>query len=397
MSKGTGSLRSPTDVAGYRDLDSFTVEAQGHSLTFLPSGAERLDRLVELIDGTQKSLELFYYMFQEDKAGEKVRAALVRAAERGVQIHLIVDAFGTDAPDEFFQPIIDAGGKFNVFLPRWNVRYLIRNHQKFVIADHVKVLTGGFNVSEHYFAPPPANGWCDLGALIEGPVVNSFIKWFAELKAWVDNPRHQFTAVRRMVRVWDGGDGPVQLLLGGPTKVTSAWAQSVKKDLTHGTRLDLVMAYFSPPKAMRRLIANIARKGQTRLIMAGKSDNQSTIGAARSLYSRLLGAGAEIYEFQPCKLHMKMLVIDDITYFGSGNFDMRSIRLNLELMVRVEDSGLADKMRGLIDHMQESSEHITPQVHANKSTFANRMRWKIGWFLVSVLDYTVTRRLNLGG
>lgn len=382
--------------AAYCDTDAFSIQAQGHDFTFFPAGSQRLQALVDHIDGAQQSLELFYYMFQEDAAGEKVRAALVRAAQRGVQLHLIVDAFGTDAPDEFFQPIVDAGGRFNVFSPRWNVRYLIRNHQKFVIADRSRVLTGGFNVSEHYFAPPADNGWCDLGALIEGPVVESFIAWFAQLQAWVGNRHRQFRAIRAMVRDWDPGSGPVQLLLGGPTRMTSAWAQAIKRDLNCSSRLDLVMAYFSPPKAMRRLLAKIARKGQTRLIMAGKSDNQSTIGAARSLYSNLLRSGAEIYEFQPCKLHMKMLVVDDVTYFGSGNFDMRSIRLNLELMVRVEDAGLAAKMRELVDNMQAGSEHITPQLHKSRKTMLNIIRWRLGWFLVSVLDYTVTRRLNLG-
>lgn len=382
--------------SAYCDADNFSISAQGHDFTFFPAGIQRRNALIEHIDSAQQTLELFYYMFQADSAGEQVRAALVRAAQRGVKLHLIVDDFGTDAPDEFFDPIVQAGGRFNTFSPDWNVRYLIRNHQKFVIADGKTVLTGGFNVSEHYFAPPGDNGWCDLGVLIAGDVVGQFCAWFTQLEGWVANHHRQFRAIRAMVRDWNPGTGPVQLLLGGPTKMTSAWARAVKRDLAHGNRLDLVMAYFSPPGSMRRLIAMIAKKGQTRLIMAGKSDNNATIGASRSLYSKLLRAGAEIYEFQPCKLHMKMLVIDDITYFGSANFDMRSIRLNLELMVRVEDAGLAAKMRELIDHMQAASEHITLPLHRKQKTLLNRIRWRLGWFLVSVLDYTVTRRLNLG-
>lgn len=383
-------------VDAYCDAKPFTASAQGHDFTFYPAGADRLQALIDHIDSTRDTLEIFYYMFQADEAGRQVLAALVRAAQRGVKLHLIIDDFGTDAPDEFFRPIIEAGGRFHTFSPDWNVRYLIRNHQKFVIADGQRVLTGGFNVSDHYFASPADNGWCDLGVMISGEVVGKFHEWFVLLEAWVASHHRQFRAIRAMVREWDPGTGPVQLLLGGPTKLTSAWARAVKRDLARGERLDLVMAYFSPPGAMRRLIAMIARKGQTRLIMAGKSDNTATIGASRSLYSKMLRAGAEIYEFQPCKLHMKMLVVDDITYFGSANFDMRSIRLNLELMVRVEDAGIAAKMRELVDHMQANSVAITPELHRRRKGLFNRIRWRLGWFLVSVIDYTVTRRLNLG-
>ena len=92
--------------------------------------------------------------------------------------------------------IIRAGGKVSVFQPRWNVRYLIRNHQKFVVADDESVITGGFNVSDHYFATPQENGWCDLGVGITGKVVERFVEWFAELEKWVGNGDSQFFAIR---------------------------------------------------------------------------------------------------------------------------------------------------------------------------------------------------------
>lgn len=396
MAENDAALTAPDATLNFRDNPSFEIDAGGHHFAFYPSGSDRFDALVKVIDGASRSLKLFFYMFQADHAGTRVRGALIRAAQRGVDVHLIIDAFGSDAPDSFFDPIVRAGGRFSMFLPRWNVRYLIRNHQKFVIADDARVLTGGFNVSDHYFASPQENGWCDLGALIEGPVVSTFVKWFDLLSGWVANPRSQFFAIRKIVRDWDGGSGPVQMLLGGPSRMTSAWARAVKRDIARGSRLDLVMAYFSPPRSIRRLIRRLARRGSARLIMAGKSDNSTTIGASRALYGGLLRAGARIVEFQPCKLHMKLLVIDDVTYFGSANFDMRSIRLNLELMVRVEDARLADKMRALIDYLDASSENITYSWYRRKANLLNRVRWRMAWFLVAVVDYTVTRRLNLG-
>lgn len=396
MSDAAAELHPPQSVDGYRDPEPFVAEAQGHSFTFYPAGSDRLDALMELIESAQSSLAIFYYMFQADHTGTRIRGALIRAAQRGVDVHLMIDDFGSDAPQPFFDPIVRAGGRFSRFQPGWNVRYLIRNHQKFVIADRARVLTGGFNVSDHYFAPPEVNGWCDLGVMIEGEVVERFCNWFAELENWVADGEAQFRSIRRMVRDWDGGSGPVQLLLGGPTRMTSAWARMAKLDIARASRLDLVMAYFSPPGSMRRQIRRLARRGRARLVMAGKTDNGATIGASRALYGGLLRAGASVAEFQPCKLHMKLMVVDDISYFGSANLDMRSVRLNLELMVRIEDAALAERLRGLVDHMERWSEPVTRELHRKRGTLFNRIRWQIGWFLVYVLDYTVTRRLNLG-
>jgi len=141
----------------YRDPDEFAVELGDLSLTFLPSGQARREALLDLIERARQSLQIFYYMFQNDEAGREVRDALVAAARRGVDVCLLVDRFGTDAKASFFQPITEAGGRFFFFNPRWGVRYLIRNHQKFAIRDKQEILTGGSNVSRHYFAPPEDN------------------------------------------------------------------------------------------------------------------------------------------------------------------------------------------------------------------------------------------------
>jgi cardiolipin synthase len=39
---------------------------------------------------------------------------------------------------------------------------------------------------------------------------------------------------------------------------------------------------------------------------------------------------------------------------------------------------------------------ITRELHRRRLTLFNRLRWTLSWFLVAVVDYTVSRRLNLG-
>ncbi|MFA6219663.1 MAG: phosphatidylserine/phosphatidylglycerophosphate/cardiolipin synthase family protein [Erythrobacter sp.] len=386
---------SPID---YCDPPPFAVEAQGQSLTFYPSGADRRAALLEIVAAARATLDICFYIFAEDAVSTALRDALVEAARRGVAVTLIVDRFGASVTDAFLAPLVEAGGRTFFFSPRWGFRYLIRNHQKMVIADGCCALFGGFNIADDYFAAPEENGWNDLAIRIEGGAVAGLADWFALLVGWTDQKHAPFRAIHRTVQSWEwrSDDGKLRWLVGGPSRGLSSWARCVTRDLIDGDRLDMFMAYFSPPFSLLQRIARVAGKGHTRLLMAAKSDNGATLGATRSLYKYLLRRGAKIWEFTPCKLHTKLLVLDDATYMGSANFDMRSLYLNLEIMFRVEDAALAEIMRGYVTRHIAASEAITPEVHQKRATLWNRLRWRLGWLLVSVIDYTVTRRLNLG-
>lgn len=390
---------APADSAPeYADYPVFAITAAGHDLTFYPGGAARRAALIALIAGAQTRIEAFYYLFDNDATGMAVRDALIAAAERGVAVHLIVDDFGNDAGADFFAPLVAAGGTFAIFSPKWGRRYLVRNHQKFAIIDGARVMTGGANIADHYINPPAQNGWCDLAVVIEGALVAEFSEWFDLLARWVDGEAQgrisQLRRLRDIVKDWDGHaaeqGGAVRLLVGGPLVRRGHWAWVFRKDLGRARRLDTVSAYFSPPRSFRRQIAQVARRGAVRMVMPGKSDIAAAIDMARLLYRPLLQAGVRLFEFQPCKLHMKLLVVDDVSYFGSANLDKRSFRVNLELMVRIEDAALAARLRGLIDHLEAASTPVTPAWYAQRATFWARLRWQLVYWL-SLADYRISR------
>jgi cardiolipin synthase len=397
MDKARSPVEIPPEaVSPYRDPEPFQVTAQGQDLCFYPSGSGRRERLLSLIDEARVSLKLVFYIYADDACGRRVREGLIAAAKRGVKVSLIVDGFGAGVDEAFFAEFEAAGGCFFIFSPHWTPAYVIRNHQKIVIADERIAMLGGFNIEEDYFAPPEENGWRDLAFTLEGGLVARVSEWFAELEAWTRNPRAQFRGIRRRVRKWDPGVAPAQILIGGPTIGLSTWSRSVSRDLIRGERLDMIMAYFAPAYRLRKRIRRIAANGRTNLVLAGKSDNPATIGASRSLYRKLLRAGAHIYEFQPCKLHTKLIVLDDTVYLGSANFDMRSLYVNLEIVVRIEDRALAERMRQFVAEHIPASEEVTPELYREWATPWNRLRWGLSWFLTSVVDYSVSRNINLG-
>jgi cardiolipin synthase len=129
--------------------------------------------------------------------------------------------------------------------------------------------------------------------------------------------------------------------------------------------------------------------------MAAKSDNTATIAAARHSYGRLLRKGVGIFEYRPAKLHTKLVIVDDTVYIGSSNFDYRSFYLNLEVMLRISDPGFAAAMRGYFERELAECKWITPELHKRRSNPWRRFKWALSHYLVNIMDYSVTRRLNL--
>jgi len=177
------TMANPNSTPAKIDPSAIAVDVDGHQLRLIPSGSARLDALLELIDEAESDLRLLYYMFSEDMAGGAILAALVRAAERGVKVRLLVDGFGCNSVDpEFLTPLHDAGGHFCIFHPSYGRRYLIRNHQKMAIADGRKALVGGANLDHHYLNDDGEERWRGIWVSLEGQAVADLTDYYAHIK-----------------------------------------------------------------------------------------------------------------------------------------------------------------------------------------------------------------------
>src|SRR3546814_12523144 len=158
----------------------------------------------------------------------------------------------------------------------------------------------------------------------------------------------------------------------------------------------MAMAYFSPGQGMLRRLGRVARRGRARFVMAAKSDNAATIGASRLLYGYLLRKQADVWEYRPCKLHMKLIIIDDVTYVGSANFDARSLFVNVEIMLRIADAEFAARMRDFVASLEGECEIVPKESHQARAGQPTRPRWHLARFVVGVSDYTVSRGPTIG-
>jgi len=379
---------------------SATVD--GNRLTLLTEGPDRLASLLALIGGARHSLRMLYYIYVDDAAGAAVRTALIAAARRGVKVSLIVDGLGSEAAaqNRFFDPLSAAGVELCRFVPRWGRRYLLRNHQKLALADAESdapsVLIGGFNIEDSYFGTRADGAWRDLGMLIEGPAAGRIAGYYDALARWAKRARAPLRALTRALRSWSEPDGATRWLFGGPTRRLSPWARSVKQDMESSRQLDLIAAYFAPSPAMVRRLDKAGERGQVRVVVPSKADHSIAVWAARFTYAGLLRKRVQIYEYQPTKLHTKLYVIDDVVHIGSANFDIRSMFLNLELMFRVADADFAAQVRAYVDGEVADSEQITARLYKARATPWRRVKQMVAYFIMTVVDYRVTRRLNFG-
>lgn len=365
-------------------------------IKWLCAGQEIFPSLLQAIGAARQSIQFETYIYSEGKLGGQFRAALTAAARRGVRVQVLVDAIGSWLlPDDFFHPLAAAGAEVRRFNPIHPFRFGVRDHRKLLICDETVVFIGGFNLSDEYDGDGVTTGWFDLGLQIHdcrlaAKLAGSFAELFAladfRKKAWL-----QFRALKHRGRSARQPAG--ELLLTHPGRGASPFQIALHRDLSQARAVRIISPYFLPTRRLRRDLLRVARRGgRVKLILAGKTDVQIAQLAARSQYRRLLKAGVEIFEYQPQILHAKLICIDGVVYAGSSNLDIRSLNLNYELMLRLEDPAAAAHALAIIGRLQEQSRQLELRSWLKTQTWWQR--WKNHWahFLLTRIDPFVALR-----
>jgi len=371
-----------------------SAEVTGAKCNWLCTGQEVFPAMLAAIDSAQQSVRLETYIYAPGKLGEQFRQALVGAQQRGARVRVLVDALGSyNLPANFWAPLREAGGEARVFNPLSFHRLGIRNHRKLLVCDDQVAFVGGANIAPEYDGDGVTSGWCDLGLKIEGPLARQLALSFDEMYERADFLHKRFVRLRRSdakkVLLAPGE----QVLLSGPGRGSSPIKRALRRDLARARSVQIIAAYFLPTWRLRRQLGSIPRHGgSVQLILAGKSDVLVSQLAGRSLYRRLLRSGVQIHEYQPQVLHAKLVVIDDLVYVGSANFDQRSFHINYELMVRFYSPAMARQARELFARNLQHCRQITLQEWLSTRSFWQRLKQHWAYFLLVRLDPYLARR-----
>jgi putative cardiolipin synthase len=196
--RGTPShALAPDPTAPLGVLSAQHLQATGSASAFrlIDSGQAALAARMALIEQARHSLDIQYYIFRADTSGKLMMDALIRAAERGVRVRLLLDdmyspdneptLIGLDAQPRIqvrlYNPFNVRGnsplGRFMEFVSG-DGRVNRRMHNKLFLADNHFGITGGRNIGDEYFQADASIAFRDLDVLATGPVVRELSEAF---------------------------------------------------------------------------------------------------------------------------------------------------------------------------------------------------------------------------
>ena len=362
---------------------------EGHTVQLLHGGQEFFPALVADIEGSQSEVRLETYIFYFDKSGEQVAAALQRAAQRGVQVFLLMDGIGTGAiPAEWAERWTQAGVQWKIYSPLngWGLlspRSWRRLHRKLCVVDSVRAYCGGINVLDDWHDPawgPQDSPRFDFAMRVAGPLVQE-VRAAMQL-LWSRLPNHRAQRSPPTVSSSAATGQPVETTPG-----TVKAALALRDNLRHRRSIErsylkaigearhdilLANAYFMPGMRLRRALRLAARRGvRVRLLVQGRYEYFMQFHASRPVYGPLVAAGVEIYEYQPGFLHAKVAAIDGRwATVGSSNLDPLSLLLAREANVVVVDDQFAVALgERLASAMDTQAQRMDSQALARRSVW----------------------------
>lgn len=332
----------------------------GNNVVLLERATNAHQAWYELVEQANYHLHLLFYIWKDDEVGRTLRDQLVVKAQQGVSVRVLYDAVGSfGLPSDFFDALIQAGGKVAKFLPVTLLRAPLlnfRNHRKLLIADGHAAYTGGINVGDEYLA------WQDIGITLSGAGVNQLQEVFVE--DWFYCTGEELTDADYFCR-YDlhrtvSNTATCSVIASGPDQHFNATREMVFLTITQArSRLWVATPYFIPDEALLLALRTAVYRGvDVRILVPRDSDSRLCQRASRAYYTELLEAGVLLYEYRGM-LHAKATLIDNQgVLIGSANLDSRSFKLNFELSTVLSSESLCRQLQVWYEGLLASSDRV---------------------------------------
>ena len=356
----------------------------------LQGAVELFPALIRAMDGARVAIQFETYIFDFTDTGAGVAAALVRAAQRGVDTCVLVDGFGTASiPRDWAERFQAAGVQYRVYSPLGRLGLLLpqrwqRLHRKLCVVDRQVLFCGGINVLDDFYDPnygvldaPRFDFAVQASGHLVSQASDAMDKLWQRMQAVNDIRQHHLSDALRSLRAASAAHRAARQPQPPPSRMRAVLV--LRDNLRNRTRIEkaylravgfareeiiIANAYFVPGRKLRRALVLAAQRGvRVRLLLQGRYEYFMQFHAARPVYGALLAAGVEIHEYAPSFLHAKVAVMDAQTSrpwatVGSSNLDPLSLLLAREANVVIEEASFAQDLRQRLVQAMDNAGHI---------------------------------------
>lgn len=332
-----------------RKFEEYPIR-DGNQFELLVNGEVFVPRMLAAIEAAQQLICMEMYLFESGRVATQFIQALKRAAQRGIRVCLLLDAYGARgllATDR--QQLLEVGVEMQLYNPvRWFPlshwkKNIIRDHRKFLLIDRSCGFTGGAGITDDFVESEHFPAWRESMLLIQGPVLADCQRVFDKQWQWLGGKT--LSEVKPSLPV-AAGEHRAQLVTSYGFSGQAIYQTAKRLVAQTQSRLWLSTPYFIPSRRMRRALTRAARRGvDVRLLLPGQSDHPAVHLASQRHYLGLLKAGVRIYEYRAGVLHSKILLCDDAVSMGSSNYDRFTMRWNLEANLIIPAAKFATQVR----------------------------------------------------
>lgn len=338
------------EVKEFHELMKLNFNSEGSKYTqdndveLIFDGEEKFKKLFEDIENAESFIHMEYYTVENDELGKELVRRLIKKAEEGVEVKLLMDTIGSFnlISREFIDKLEEAGGEYGIFFPRKfgsiGKRINFINHRKIVVIDKKIGYLGGFNVGEDYINRNEDIGyWRDTHMRISGSILNDLERRF--LFDWSYSKQLDICDFEEYLKLEplkkDGNIG-MQLVSSGPDIYEPYIRNGMLKMINDAKKSVYIQTpYFVPDDPIIESLKIAALSGiDVRIMLPKHNDHKFMRWAASSTMVPLLECGVKFYLYEKDGkgfMHAKTLAIDEkICTIGTANMDVRSYKLNFE-------------------------------------------------------------------
>jgi len=360
---------------------------KNNSYQLYSEGDQFYPAMLEAIEQARSHIYIIQYIFETSLTSKMFIDALIQAKQRGVEVFLICDAYGSKNLNlQERQLLKKAGIQITFFNPLRNqhlIKFLYRDHRKLLVVDGATAFIGGAGICDDYNFPIEHQaGWLDIVIKISGSLALDCEALFLKqakldlLKINSDIPVQNIDKkIKAQSLILNASQG--RLLM------SKSWhSNEIQRAIIHAIqkakkRVWITTPYFVPTRKLRSQLKAAAHRGcDVRLLLPGATSDHTWVNhIARQRYTRLLKNNIHIFEYLPRFTHAKAVLCDDWVCLGSSNFDLWNQKFNLELNIEILSASLSQQLAQLFEQSFADSVQIIPAIWKSRSRMQRIREW----------------------